>query len=137
MLTRKLVEKVHREMLHGGVGLTMAAVRERYWVPKLQSVVKKVRKECWGCKRFQVTALDPPPPGTLPNDRISGETAFEATGEDFAGPIRYKRGSAQQGKAYLALFSCSLIRAVHLELLPNLETTTFIPCLKRYIVRCG
>ena len=115
----------------------MAAVRERYCVPKLRSVVKKVRKECWGCKRFQVTALDPPPPGTLPNDRISGETAFEVVGVDFAGPIRYKRGSTQQGKAYLALFFCSLIRAVHLELLPDLETTTVIPCLKRFIARRG
>ena len=137
MFTRKLLEKVHRETLHGVVGLTMADVRERYWVPMLRSVVKRVRKECWGCKRFQVTALDPPPPGTLPNHRISGETAFEAVWVDFAGPIRYKRRSGHQGKAWLALFSCSLIRAVRLELLPNLETTTFIPCLKRFIARRG
>ena len=137
LFTRKLVEKIHRETLHGGVGLTMAAIRENYWIPKLRSVVKKVRKECFGCKRYQATAVNSPPPGTLPNDRVSGESAFEFIGVDFAGPIRYKRGSDREGKAYLALFSCSLIRAVHLELLPNLETSTFIPCLKRFIARRG
>lgn len=35
------------------------------------------------------------------------------------------------------IFSCSLSRAVHLELVPNLETTTFLPCLKRLIARRG
>ena len=30
VFTRKLVQKVHNEILHGGVGLTMAAVREQY-----------------------------------------------------------------------------------------------------------
>ncbi len=35
--TEKLVERMHCETLHGGVGLTMAAIREKYWVPKLRS----------------------------------------------------------------------------------------------------
>jgi hypothetical protein len=115
----------------------MAAIRENYWIPKLRSVVKKVRKECFGCKRYQAAAVNSPPPGTLPNDRVSGESAFEVIGVDFAGQIHYKRGSDCEGKAYLALFSCSLIRAVHLELLPNLENSTFIPCLKRFIAGRG
>lgn len=35
------------------------------------------------------------------------------------------------------IFACSLSRAIHLELIPNLETTTFLPCLKRFIARRG
>ena len=137
LFTKKLVQKVHYETLHGGVGLTMAAVREKYWVPKLRSLVKSVRKDCWGCKRFQATALTAPPRGLLPSDRTRGETAFEVVGIDFAGPIRYRQTANREGKAYLALFACSLTRAVHLELVPNLETESFIPCLKRFIARRG
>ena len=137
LFTRKFVQKLHYETLHGGVGLTMAAVRENYWVPQLRRLVKAVRKNCWGCKRFQTTALTDPPPGLLPYDRTNGESAFEVIGVDFAGPIRYRQTPNRQGKAYLALFACSLIRAVHLELLQNLETETFIPCLKRLIARRG
>ena len=113
----------------------MAAVREKYWIPKLRSLVKKVRRTCWGCKRFQATPFDPPLQATLPTDRVCGEKAFEVVGVDFAGPIYYKRGSGRQGKAYLVLYSCSLIRAVHLEILPNLETSTSIPCFKPFVAR--
>ena len=37
----------------------------------------------------------------------------------------------------MAIFSCSLSRAVHLELVTNVETTTFLPCLRRLIARRG
>ena len=137
IFTKKLVRRVHCETLHGGVGLTMAAVRENYWVPRLRRLVKKVTKECWGCKRFQATAVATPPPGLLPTNRTEGTTAFEVVGVDFAGPIRYRKGSNREGKAYIALFACSLTRGVHLELLPSLETEKFLPCLKRFIARRG
>ena len=35
----------------------------------------------------------------------------------------------------MAIFSCSLSKAVHLELVTNLETTTFLPCLTRLLAR--
>ena len=137
VFTRKLVQKIHCETLHGGVGLTMAAVRERYWIPKLRSLVKSVRSECHGCKRFTTTPFSPPMPGPLPEDRTTVATAFEVIGTDFAGPIRYKQRNKREGKAYLAVFTCSLSRAVHLELLPSLLTDKYIQCLKRLIARRG
>lgn len=39
--------------------------------------------------------------------------------------------------AYLTIFTCSLSRAVHLELLPSLETDTFIASLKRFMACRG
>ena len=36
MFTRKLVRRAHCETLHRGVGLTMAVVRERFWIPRLR-----------------------------------------------------------------------------------------------------
>ena len=131
------MQKIHCETLHGGVGLTMAAVRERYWIPKLRSLVKSVRSECHGCKRFTTTPFSPPIPGPLPEDRTTVATAFEVIGTDFAGPIRYKQRNKREGKAYLAVFTCSLSRAVHLELLPSLLTDKYIQCLKRLIARRG
>ena len=52
IFTEKLVQRVHCGTLHGGIGLTMAAVRERYCIPRLRSLEKLVRKKCWWCKRF-------------------------------------------------------------------------------------
>ena len=135
--TEKLVQQVHCETLHGGVALTMAAVRERYWVPKLRSLVKSVRSKCYGCKRFSATPARNPIPGQLPEDRTTVGTAFEVIGTDFAGPVKYKQGKKIQGNAYLAIFACSLSRAIHLELMASLETDNFITCLKRFIARRG
>ena len=115
----------------------MAATRGTFWVPRLRRLVKKVTKNCWGCKRFQATAIAAPPPGPLPSKRTEGTTAFEVAGEDFAGPIRYHKGSNQEGKVYIALFACSLTQGVHLELLRSLETVKLLLCLKRFIARWG
>jgi transposase len=99
--------------------------------------VKAVRAKCYGCKRFTATLIVKPIPGKLPKDRTTGGVAFEVIDTDFAGPIRYKCSNKRERKSYLVIFSCSLSRAVHLELIKNLETTSFIPCLKRLIARRG
>ena len=136
-LTRKLVQRIHVEALHGGVSLTMAVIREKYWIPTLRKLVKSVRSTCWGCKRFRALPVRAPPPGLLPKERTDIRGAFEVIGTDFAGPILYKLRNKKEGKAYMVIFSCSLSRAVHLELVTNLETTTFLPCLRRLIARRG
>lgn len=116
----------------------MAAVREDYWVPKLRRLVIGPSEEIVGdTSAPEQLPSQHQPPGQLPEDRTTGETAFEAVGTDFAGPIRYRRTFKREGKAYLTIFSCSLSRAVHLELVTNLETETFIPCLKRLVARRG
>ena len=137
LFTEKFVQRSHRRTLHEGVALTMADIWERHWVPRLCQVVKKIIKSCWGCKRFQAIAISSPPPGLLPHERTEGSTAFEVVGVDFAGPIKYRRSARVEGKAYLVLFACSLSRALHLEILPNLETATFLGSLKRLIARRG
>ena len=72
---RKLVEEAHDRTLHGGVRLTMAKIREKYWNPRLRRLARKVVKACNGCKQFHATAFINPPPGQLPKDRTEGENA--------------------------------------------------------------
>ena len=99
--------------------------------------MKKVIKRCFGCKRFQATALRNPPPGSLPSDRTEGAAAFQVVGVDFAGPMRYRKGKKNEGKAYIVLCACSLTRGIYLEMLLSLETEEFMSSLKRFIARRG
>ncbi|XP_044170032.1 uncharacterized protein LOC122954068 [Acropora millepora] len=115
----------------------MAKVREQYWIPRLRQQVKRVIKRCHSCKRFQAVALATPPLGQLPLERTLFSGAFEVVGVDFACPIKYLKLSRKEGKAYLVLFACRLSRALYLEVLPNLETATFLGSLKRLIARRG
>ena len=78
----KLVGEEHKTTLHGGVGLTMAKIREQYWITRLRRLAKKVIKSCNGRKRFHFTAFTSPAPGQLPRDRTEGQNAFRVIGVD-------------------------------------------------------
>ena len=52
-------------------------------------------------------------------------------GVDFAGTIKYQVERKKEKKAYLALFACSLTRAVDLDLGRSLED--LIMCFKKFI----
>ena len=40
-------------------------------------------------------------------------------------------------KVYIALFSCCVTRAIHLELVEDLSAAAFRRCLRRFTARCG
>ena len=127
----------HIRTLHGGVGLTMTKLRETYWIPRLRRLTRKVIKKCNGCKRFQAVALSSPPPGKFPSERTVGSSAFEVIGVDNAGPIPYRQAKNREKKSYVLLYTCSLSRAIHLELLLDMTATEFIHSFKMFIARRG
>ena len=137
LYTKELVHHEHLRTLHGGVGLTMTSVRNKHWVPRLRKLVKQTIRACHGCKRFQAVAAANPPPGYLPMDRTQGTYPFQVVGVDYAGPIKYKKRGRVEAKAYIVLYSCSLCRALYLDLVPSLETQEFIMSFKKLIARKG
>jgi len=46
----KLCEETHKEVGHKGVNITMAKVREKFWVPRLRTILKKGKRKCEKCK---------------------------------------------------------------------------------------
>ena len=96
VFTKKLVERMHYDTFDEGVRLTMAVIREHYWVPKLRSLVKSVQRKCNGCMRFRTTAFTRPVLGKLPQDR----TATSGAAFEVIGTIRYKQTQRKEGKAF-------------------------------------
>lgn len=62
LLAAKEVQRAHVNTFHGGFGLTMARVREKYWIPRLRKLTKRVVRNCSGCKRLQAVAFTNSPP---------------------------------------------------------------------------
>ncbi|UYV62942.1 hypothetical protein LAZ67_2002562 [Cordylochernes scorpioides] len=73
------------------------------------------------------------PGAALPTNRIGLGKPFKVTGVDLLGPLHLKGGS----KVWVALFTCAVYRAVHLEIVRTLEANTFLLALKRFICRRG
>ena len=74
-------------------------------------LVKKIRKGCYSCKRFQLTALDKPPPGNLSLEKTACPKAFQLVDVNYADPIYYKDSQSKETKAYILLTTCSLTRS--------------------------
>ena len=73
----------------------------------------------------------------LPPERLAvNERPFTFVGIDCFCPILVNRGRGEV-KRYGIMFTCMTIRAVHLEVLPDLTTDAFINALRRFISRRG
>ena len=115
--------------------MTMSHVISLFWIPHLRRLSKSVIRNCYGCKKFRSLSYHSPKPGPLPKDRTEKFFPFEVIGTDYAGPIYYKTKKKSELKAYILLFSCSVTRAVHKELVSNLTTAESIKSFKRLISR--
>lgn len=85
LFSKKLVMHAHLQTLHGGVSLTMAKIREKYWIPRLGRLTERVINECHECKRFQVTTLANPPTGNLLKERTEGSVLSSLSGSTLLG----------------------------------------------------
>ena len=135
--TSLVIEECHQRVHHCGVRATLVELRSRYWVPRGRQVVKRILSECATCRKFTGKPYSTPPTAALPGFRVKEVPPFSSVGVDFAGPLYVKEKSGQMGKAYIALFSCCVTRAVHLELVEDLSTGTFKRCLRRFIAKRG
>ena len=85
-----IVKHYHEKTLHGGVSSTMSSIREKFWIPKLRVIVKKIVHQCNLCKRHRIKPLPNADASKLPSFRTSNTDPFVVTGMDFAGPMIYK-----------------------------------------------
>ena len=135
VFSEKVVQNAHMRTLHGGAGFTITEVRRNFWIPRLRQIAKAVIYRCHGCKRFTTKAFHRPRPGNLPPDRTQGNKPFQVVGVDFAGPFIYKKDKRSTGKAYILLYTCSLTRAVYLDLLPSQSLDELLNSIKEFIAR--
>ena len=78
-----------------------------------------------------------PNPEPLPKQRTQECYPIQVIGVDYEDPIYYRPKNKAISKSYLLLLSCSVSRAINLELVPNLTTQEFIKSMKRLIARRG
>ncbi|XP_059081963.1 uncharacterized protein LOC131879620 [Tigriopus californicus] len=84
--------------------------------------------------------------GLLPVERSSfSQVCFQTVGLDFFGPLFVKHicsetscpHQVQSSKVYGCIFTCFTSRAIHLELVVNLTTATFLLAFRRFMSRRG
>ena len=68
----------------------------------------------------------------LPKDRIRMVRPFEHVGCDYTSHIFVRDNNNQVRKMYIILYTCLTLRAVFLDLVPDMSTLTFLMSFQRF-----
>ena len=129
-----IVYEAHRKQLHSGVNAVVTLLRQSFWITAIRQYVRKLLCCYVTCRKVEETALRAPDPAPLPKLRVQETTPFSVTGVDFTGPlcVRSENGVT---KSYICLFTCAVIRAVHLEVVSVLSEESFLQAFRRFSSR--
>ncbi|XP_035657338.1 uncharacterized protein LOC118403009 [Branchiostoma floridae] len=131
-----MLQELHSNVGHMGREYVIALARKRYWIPKINSLVRKVISKCVVCRR-QRGKPGEQKMADLPSHRVTpDEPPFTRVGVDYFGPIEVKRGRSTV-KRYGVIFTCMATRAVHIEKADSLDTDSCISALRRFVARRG
>ena len=135
--TKLVIMDLHESLCHSGVQQTMFALRARFWVPRCRQTVRRVTHSCVRCREFHTRPFSQEA-APLPKERVCGGAPFSRIGVDLGGPLYAKDSSgSSQRKVYFVLFTCTAVRAVHLELVESLSTEDLLRAFERFSARRG
>ena len=131
-----IIRHIHKAVGHGGRNHVLSKLRQRYWIPSASVAIRKILSRCVVCRRLHGT-IGHQQMADLPADRVSPDAPpFSYVGVDYFGPFDIKRGRSLV-KRYGVIFTCLVIRAVHIEVASSLDTSSFINALRRFMARRG
>ena len=99
--------------------------------------MKRVISKCTVCKKLEGKVFSAPPGTYLPSFRVKEATPFSTVGVDFAGPLFIRKEGKQMGKVYIVLYTCSVTRVVHLDLVEDMSAPVFLRSFRKFVARRG
>lgn len=135
-ITFLLIDWYHRRYLHANRETIVNEMRQKFYIPHIRVFTENVRKQCQYCRIKNVTPQIPRM-GPLPAARLKSYCRpFSYVGIDFFGPLMVKIGRRQE-KRWVAVFTCLVIRAVHVEVVHTMSTESCKMAIRRFIAIRG
>ena len=136
IVTNLIVKWYHQSVGHDGRGYTLnKSGSSGYWIVKANSVVRSFIARCVRCQYLR-GVVGEQKVADLPADKTSAEPPLKYVGLDVFGPLTVKNYRKEM-KRYGIIFTSLSSRAVHLEVVQNMETDSFIQALRKFIARRG
>ena len=136
-LASSLVHHLHQETKHQGGHITSARVRQAgYYLEKGSRTVRRFIDQCIICRKLR-GKLACQMMSDLPTDRLEDTPPFQSVALDCFGPFYIHKGKATRTtpctiKIWALIFVCLPSRAIHLEPLDGLDTSSFLNALSRF-----
>ena len=128
-VTTLIIRYEHLHNGHIGTEHVLAKLRESFWVILGRSAIKAVIRKCFFCqvKRAQMMF---PYMADLPAGRTAyDQPPFTNCGTDLFGPFYIKQGRKRL-KRWGVIFTCLTVRCLHLEVVEDADTDSFINALR-------
>ena len=140
-LTELIALDTHRLVKHAWVKDTLTELRQRYWIPKGRSFVRKLLFKCRTCRKHKTTHYNYPRSPPLTSLRTQDTRSFSVTGIDNFGLVHVKdvfsSTRSRTHKAWATLYTCASSRAIILDLVAHPSAPDFTSSLTRFISRRG
>ena len=133
-LTAMIICNSHVRLFHAGTNSIVTAIQQTFWIPKVRQHVRSLLRSCTICKRHGGRPYPLPDSPLLPEMRMRDVAPFTVTGIDFTGAL-YVQLNGVESKVYICLFTCATTRGVHLEIVTDFTTDTFLLDLRRLASR--
>ena len=136
-----VVRHYHNQVHHQGRQITHGAIRQAgYWLIGGHRTVAKELSKCVVCKKLRGPFLDQRM-ADLPADRTKVAPPFTNVGFDVFGPwtvrTRKTRRGVANSKRWGVVFTCLSSRAIHIEVIESMDTSSFICALRRFFALRG
>lgn len=134
-MTKLLIEHYHQQAGHSGRQHVLSLLREKYWIVRANSAVRRVLNDCIVCRRQRAS------PGQQKNRKWQTYPWTARYLQDLplvllVSPF-YVRRCRSLVKRYGVIFTFLNIRAIHIEISSSLDTDSFIMALRRFTARRG
>lgn len=132
-----LVQHYHQQVQHQGRHFTEGAVRTAgLWIVGRKHCISSIIHHCVKCRKLRWNT-ETQKMSDLPIDRITVCPPFTYVGVDVFGPwtisSRRTRGGLANSKRWAVIFTCLGTRAIHIEVIESMESSSFINALRRFI----
>ncbi|KAM3938230.1 uncharacterized protein RB166_011994 [Leptodactylus fuscus] len=140
-ITDLLIRHFHEKTEHQGRQITEGKLRSAgLWIIGMKRRVAGALHRCVQCRKTRGKQVHQQM-ADLPSDRLSAEPPFTYIGLDVFGPwmisARKTRGGYANSKRWAVLFTCMSVRAVHIEVIESMDTSSLINALRHFLAIRG
>ncbi|XP_053686216.1 uncharacterized protein LOC128735749 [Sabethes cyaneus] len=135
-ITTLIISHYHNKYHHQNHETVINELRQKYQISRIRACFKQVRKDCQRCK-IKNAVPNPPFMADLPPGRLAAyQRPFTHTGIDYFGPIEVVVGRRAE-KRWGMLATCLTVRAIHIEVVHSLTTSSCIMAIRNFVARRG
>ena len=133
-VVRLLVQHLHVRNFHQGLDYMRAVVNLKYVVLNLRWLLRNIENTCVAGRKHKAQTVTHIM-ADLPIERLGyKQPPFSNTGVDYIGPFLVPIRRSTE-KRWGFLFTCLTTTAVHIEVVPSLDTSSCVMGVERFIAR--